>query len=191
MKFSICSLVSFILCFNCCSKNEDIYNLKSQLKKVPSKLLRFGTKEEYINSQYKIDYSEKGYIKIAYLNNSISQNKINAVKLLRVKNKYYNGYDLDEKDSLNTNSYLYLSLNPNDSYQRIYNLKTSDDTPPPPYEFPVYNDSIIFKKNGNLTKMFIKDNNTNRIKSTIIYYDSNFRIKKIEQKIYDVIINYE
>ena len=184
MKLSIFNLLVFVFCFNCSKKCEDVYYLKSQIKKVPTKLLRFATEDEFKNSKYKIDYSEKGYIKISY-------NNKNKIKLLQIGNKFYNYYDLNRKDSLNSNSYLYLSLNPKDSYQRFYEIDKSNDVPPPPYQFSIYNDSIIFKNEGNLTKVYLKDNNENRIKSWVIYYDSNFKIMKIEEKLFDIIINYE
>ncbi|WP_221410390.1 hypothetical protein, partial [Riemerella anatipestifer] len=80
---------------------------------------------------------------------------------------------------------MFFSKNPADSYRIIKKISTPNLEPPPIYvdnrgrQFEYFDDSIVFKKVGELNLMYIKDNNLGKVKGEKYYYDDEFRIKRI------------
>ncbi len=195
MRIRILYLANILLLFTSCKKKENKDILESDIKYVYTEPSYLGERKKYKIGNYKIDYSDKGFIKISYSETDNFGNP-NTV-LLNKNNRYYNYFDLSQKDSLSKHSYLYFSKNTSDSYRSIEKISTSNLEPPPPYfkefnrPFEYFDDSIIFKKIDNLNLMYIKDNNLGRITSSEYYYDDDFRIKKIVERFGKTTITYK
>lgn len=195
MKMTLFYFTIFFLSFISCEKEEKEDILEPNVKYVYTEPSYFGKRKKYKIGKYKVDYSEKGFIKISY-SETDNFGKPKTI-LLNKNNKYYNYFDLSEKDSLSNKSYLFFSKNHSDSYRSIEKISGSDLEPPPPYvdefnrAFEYFDDSIIFKKIDNLNLMYIKDNNVRRITSAEYYYDDNFRIKKIIERFGKTTVTYK
>lgn len=186
MNVQIFYLIYIFLFFISCEKKKNIDILESDVKYIYTESSYLGERKKYKIGKYKIDYSDKGFIKISY---SETKNFGKPKTILLYKNnKYYDYFDLSQKDSLARNSYLFLSKNPSDSYRSIEKISTSNLEPPPPYfdnlnnHFEYFDDSIVFKKIENLNLMYIKDNNLKKINAAEFYYDDNFKVKKIIER---------
>lgn len=195
MRIRILYLANILLLFTSCGKKENKDILESDIKYIYTEPSYLGERKKYKIGKYKIDYSDKGFIKISY---SETYNFGKPQKILLNKNdKYYDYFDLSQKDSLSKKSYLFLSKNYSDSYRSIEKTSTSNLEPPPPYfdefnrTFEYFDDSIIFKKIDNLNLMYIKDNNLGRITAAEYYYDDDFRIKKIVERFGKTTITYK
>lgn len=195
MRIRILYLANILLLFTSCGKKENKDILESDIKYVYTEPSYLGERKKYKIGKYKIDYSDKGFIKISY---SETYNFGKPQKILLNKNdKYYDYFDLSQKDSLSKKSYLFLSKNYSDSYRSIEKTSTSNLEPLTPYfdeffrTFEYFDDSIIFKKIDNLNLMYIKDNNLGRITAAEYYYDDDFRIKKIVERFGKTTITYK
>ena len=181
-------LLSVIL-FVSCNKQRETYELKSETMSIHSVLPHFGIERIHKIGKYKIDYAEKRHLKISYSDEPYyGTSKIN---LLKINNKYYNYFDLNSKDSLNANSYLFLSTDPADSYRKLFELKPKNGEPPLPNQSRYLDDSVIFKKEKDLIKMYIKDNQSGNYRTPEYYYNDQYEIVKIIERVFDERIIYE
>jgi len=189
MKISNLLILVILVFLISCSKNKT-YFLESEIKSIHSEIPHFDISKNYKIGKYKIDYSQNNHLKIYYSSNSKFLNP--KFDLLKKNNFYYDDYDLESKDSLNKNSRLFFSLNPKDSYKVIKENKPNKGEPPLPYSFKYFNDSIVFKKlENNITKMYVRDNNTGYLKSPEYYYTDDFKIVKIIETISETKVKYE
>ena len=174
-------LLSFIL-FASCNKQRKTYELKSETTSIHSVLPHFGIERFHKIGNYKLDYSENGHLKISYSNKPYyGKSKLD---LLKINNKYYNYFDLNSKDSLSADSYLFLSTDPADSYRKFFELKPKNGEPPLPNQGRYLDDSVIFKKDKDLIKMYIKDNQSGNYRTPEYYYNDQYEIVKIVERVF-------
>lgn len=194
MKIRINNILFVLLSLYSCER-KDTYILKSDIKQIAVRSSHSDIIKNYKIGKYKIDYSSKNFIKIFYSDEKPFIKP--RIILLRKNDKYYSDFDLRNLNRLSPNSFLFLSNNPSDSYRHIEKISTSNLEPPPPYidkngrYYQNFDDSIVFKKNGKLTMMYLKDNNLGQIRPPVYFYDNNYRIKKIIEKFGNIQIIYK
>ena len=132
---------------------------------------------------YKLDYSRPKFLTISRFNSNVKKFEVESV-LLNVKDTYYNYFNLHKKDSIDENSFIYLSKkpaileNPIDNLGDVHWKKATEI-----YKIEskgIYSRHLFFTNKKGYILDFGK-----------FYYDKDYKIFKIEETIRGKKITYK
>lgn len=175
--------ILIIFLFMCCSKSEDdIYELR------PDKSFYFLKKEngdsiKIFAEPLLLDYSERKFLKISRYN-STSKKFEREMILLKVKDEYFNYYNLQNKDSIDEGSFVFLSKEPKVIENRI-------DTNPLNY-WKKGTEIFKIESSGDYSRQLYFTSPKNYILDVgKYYYDEDYKIFKVVETIGRDQITYE
>ena len=167
-------IIFFSLIIGCNKTEQKIYELK------PDKEYYFLKKEngdsiKIPTESYLFDYSTKKFLKISYFNSNTKKYKTKMI-LLNVKGEYYNYFNIMNKDSIDQNSYIFLTKHP----QIIENKIDSN-----PINYWKKGTEIFKKESKGVysRQLFFTGPNNYIFDFGKYYFDENYRIFKIEETI--------
>ncbi|SEV80968.1 hypothetical protein [Kaistella antarctica] len=174
MNRSLGFLLLFVLLYNCEKSKKNIYDLKPD-KEYYYLLKENGDSIKIKTEPYRLNYSKPKFLIISRFNDNMKKFEVDCV-LLKVKDKYYNYFNLDKKDSIDENSFVFLSKDP----QIIENII---DTTGINYW---KKGTEIYKMEGNgiySRHLFFTNPTRYVLDFGKYYYDKDYKIYKIEETV--------
>ena len=182
MNRSLGFLLLFLLLYNCEKSKKNIYDLKPD-REYYYLLKENGDSIKIKTEPYRLNYSKPKFLIISRFNDNIKKFKVDCV-LLKVKDKYYNYFNLDKKDSIDENSFVFLTKDP----QIIENII---DTTGINYW---KKGTEIYKMEGNgiySRHLFFTNPTGYVLDFGKYYYDKDYKIYKIEETVQGNKITYK
>ncbi|OWR14547.1 hypothetical protein [Chryseobacterium sp. VAUSW3] len=176
------SFFTILILISCNKSEENIYELN------PDKDFYFVKKEngdsmKVFAEPFRFNYSKPKYLIISRFNKNINKFEVQSV-LLKVKQNYYNYFNLKKKDSLDENSFVFLT-----KQEKII----ENEIEPKPISY-WKKSTEIFKKEDNgvySRELFFTSPNNYKLDFGTYYYDEDFRIFKIVEIVGNDTITYE
>lgn len=181
MNRSFGFLLLFFLLQNCHKSKKYVYDLKPD-KEFYHLLKENGDSIKIKAEPYRLNYSKPKFLIISRFNDNRKKFEVDYV-LLRVKDKYYNYFNLDKKDSIDENSFIFLTKNP-----KIIENKIEDSR----INWKKGTEIYKMERNGIYSRhLFFTDSNGYILDFGKYYYDNDYRIFKIEETVRGKKITYK